>query len=425
MGQRGTRTHTPAAASGTPRHGRSKRQNRAGRFVALSLTALLVTGLSGVAAIALRLHSNVRRADTTGLLGIDATRPPAAAPDPNDPSAGVAVNILLIGSDDRSGQNGAIGGEVGGMRSDTTIVMHMSADRSRVELVSIPRDTMVAIPACTVTGGKKTAPASSAMFNSAFSRGADAGKDLVSAAACTMTTVESLTNVRLNGFVAVDFAGFQTMINAIGGVPMCIPTPMHDAESGLNLAAGAQILDGQQALSLARARYSLSDGSDTYRMGRQQALLAATARSVLEKNVLTNAPQLLRFVDAATKSVTMSQDLSPEGLAFSLRNIKPKNVTFMTAPSGPMPSNPGRVVLAAAAATVWANMAADRPLDSTANGPAPTATAVPSPSTTASGPAGSTRTAPTPTATALSVNQLADRKPGTTISSADSETTCS
>ena len=159
---------------------------------------------------------------------------------------------------------------------------------------------MVPIPACTVTGGGTTKASSRSMFNSAFSRGWDAGKDLASAATCTQMTVEQISGVRTDGFVVVDFAGFQTMVDALGGVPMCIPEALDDADANLHLAAGDQVLTGTEALALARARHGLSDGSDTYRMGRQQALLAAMTKSILSKNLLTDLPSLVRFLDAAT-----------------------------------------------------------------------------------------------------------------------------
>ena len=121
-------------------------------------------GASGVAAVAAKLNGNMDKVDVS-----DAGQPDARSrtkePDPDDPNAGQAVNILILGSDQRDGENGEIGGEVAGMRSDTTMVLHISADRSRVELVSIPRDSLVDIPSCTMTNGKTTR-ATHGMFNS-------------------------------------------------------------------------------------------------------------------------------------------------------------------------------------------------------------------------------------------------------------------
>src|SRR5690606_6788689 len=128
-----------------------------------------------------------------------AERPERPTPDPEDESKGEALNIVLIGSDDRSGSNGSIGGNFGGMRSDTTILMHISAERDRVELVSIPRDLMVDIPACKMTNGKETVPTFD-QFNHAFQFGATVGGDVESAAACTISTVEKMTDVYIDGY---------------------------------------------------------------------------------------------------------------------------------------------------------------------------------------------------------------------------------
>jgi LCP family protein required for cell wall assembly len=407
------------------RHVRSRPERRVLRTVALALTAVLALGVSGASAVVLRSLGNVERVDTTALVAPETERPAAPAPDPQDPLAGSPVNLVLIGSDDRSGANEAIGGAEAGMRSDTTMLLHVAADRSRVELVSIPRDLMVPLPACSVTGGGTTRAASSAMFNEAFSRGWAGGKDLASAATCTQMAVEQITGVRTDGFVVVDFAGFQHMVDALDGVPMCIPTAMDDDEANLHLAPGTQNLDGAQALALARARHGLSDGSDTFRMGRQQALLAAMTRSVLSKNVLTDLPSLVRFLDAATSSVSISGDIDLRGLAFSLRAVRADAVTFLTVPSEPMPSNRARVVLSDDAAGVWGRLVADEPVIQgvpAAPDPAGDATAVDAPAVPAG--ADDAPTAPAGAGGETPVDPLADRRPGEAITSADAKTTC-
>ncbi|MET4224173.1 LCP family protein required for cell wall assembly [Oerskovia enterophila] len=398
---------------GQVRHAAARREHRWLRVVGLVTTAVLALSVSGAAALVVKSLANVDQVDTEELVAPEESRPPVATPDPEDPLAGLPVNLVLIGSDDRSGVNESIGGAEAGMRSDTTMLLHVSADRSRVELVSVPRDLMIPIPACTVTGGGTTKASSSAMFNSAFSRGWDAGQDLASAATCTQMTVEQISGVRTDGFLVVDFAGFQTMVDALDGVPICIPENMDDDDSNLHLTAGNHVLSGAEALALARARHGLSDGSDTYRMGRQQALLAALTKSVLSKNVLTDLPSLIRFLDAATSSLTISGGVDLKGLAFSLRSVRADAVTFLTIPSGPQPSNPARVVLSDEAADVWARLAADQPV-------VPEAPAAPqTPDSATVPPVDGATTAPeTP------VDPLADRLPGEAITSADAQETC-
>ncbi|MEV7962813.1 LCP family protein [Oerskovia paurometabola] len=414
----------PAGGGQGERHVRSRREHRVLRVVGLVTTAVLAFGVSGATAVLVKTLGNVDQVDNKGLVAPEADRPPAPVPDPEDPLAGLPVNLVLIGSDDRSGANAAIGGAEDGMRSDTTMLLHVSADRSRVELVSVPRDLRIAIPSCTVTGGGTTRASSQATFNEAFSRGWVGGKDLASAATCTQMTVEKMSGVRTDGFLVVDFAGFQTMVDALDGVPMCIPEDMDDKESNLHLSAGTQTLTGAQALALARARHGLSDGSDTYRMGRQQALLAAMTKSVLSQNVLTDLPNLLQFLDAATSSLSISGGVDLKGLAFSLRSVRPDAVTFLTIPSGPQPSNVNRVILTPAAADVWARLAADQPVvpEPEVEPVAPTPTTPQEPST----PNGADPVPPAPTTPgpAAPVDPLADRKPGEAITSADAQAAC-
>lgn len=347
------------------------------RGVALSVVAVLCFGASGAAALYVRLNGNINAIDASDLIQA-LPEPTATGPaDPDDPSAGTPVNILLMGSDERDGENEAIGGHVDGMRSDTTIVAHISADRTRVELISIPRDSLVRIPSCTMSNGVTTNPQSKAMFNSAFALGADRGGDIASAAACTVNTVQENTGVPIHHFVVVDFAGFTKMVDAIGGVPICVPNDMSAPKAGLYLTAGQQTLDGTQALAFARARtgVGVGDGSDTNRLGRQQELLAAVIREVLGKNMLTDVTQLIRFLDSATESLSIDSGFSSitdmAGLGYSLRNVDAASISFMTIPFAAAKSDPNRVEWTSAADTIWANVAADQPmLAGTADDPA-------------------------------------------------------
>jgi LCP family protein required for cell wall assembly len=384
---------TPRRPKSPARHARKPESHRVARGIALTMTALLALGATGGATAYSRLQGNIQAVDVTALL--PSARP--TVPPPADPSAGKPLNILLMGSDNRAGANAKIAGEVAGMRSDTTIVLHLSANRTRVELVSIPRDTLVKIPVCLRSDGSKSTPRTG-MFNSAFAIGASAGK-VSDAAACAMNTVETNTHVFLNGYVVIDMTGFTRMIDALGGVPICIQNDMDSPAAGLHVKAGAQTLNGTTALAFARARKGkgLGDGSDTGRIVRQQQLLAATVRMVQSKNLLTDGPALLKFLSAATSSITANPELASishlTGLAYSLRGTG--TVTFMTIPFGPAPSDPNRVVMTPAADAVWANLIADKPIS-----PAkPAAPAVPAGTATAPGSTTPTSpTTPTPTA---------------------------
>ncbi len=367
------------------------------RGIALCTVALVAFGAAGAAATVAKFQGNIDQVDVSALTGPAPS--PSKAPDPNDPNAGQAVNILLLGSDQRDGVNAQIGGKAEGMRSDTTMVLHISADRSRVELVSIPRDSLVDIPSCTMTNGK-TSKATHGMFNSAFAVGWDTGGDMASAAACTWKTVQQNTGIKIDHFVVVDFSGFQQMVDAIGGVPVCIDNDMYSADAGLDIKAGMQTLDGPTALAYARARKGkgVGDGSDTNRIGNQQKLVAAMVREVLSRDVLTDPGKLVAFLSAATSSLTTDDDMSianMTGLAYNLRNISRGNITFMTIPWAPAPSDPNRVVWTDDAAQVWSNMANDVPA---LGEPEPSAGATPTTApTTATPDSGATAPAATPT----------------------------
>ena len=414
-----TSRHASPRRARMPRHARAHRSHGALRGVALAVTSVLVFVGAGGAAFAARLTTNVDGLDLDGL--VEALPSPTAPPDPSDARAGTPVNVLVLGSDQRDGANAEIGGVEEGMRSDTTIIVHVSADRSRIEMVSIPRDSLVEIPACTLTNGKTTRPQRSAMFNSAFAIGYDNGGDLPSAVACTVSTVQQNTGIPIDEVVVVDFAGFQSMIDAIGGVEMCIAEDVFDKYTGLNLTAGMHKLDGVQALQYARARHGTSfDGSDTARAGRQQQLIARVANEVLSKNLLTDGPNLMQFLSAATQSVKTDLSVSDlTGLAFSLRGIDRANITFMTVPWAPAAADRNRVEWTSAADELWANIAADVPMLGQPEEPAQPATpeqpVSPDAGTTAPGTTDPAPTQPEP---------APSKKPGEAFTAAEAAATC-
>ncbi|SEJ20515.1 LCP family protein [Demequina mangrovi] len=255
-----------------------------------------------------------------------------------DDAEGRALNILLLGSDTRAGDdNQELGkGDVGGMRNDTTMIAHVSADRSRIELVSIPRDSRVAISDCQMFDGS-TVRGWTGKFNIAFSNGGQNG-NVAEAAACVITTVYDLTGLMVDHWAVVDFAGFVDMVDAIDGVPMCITQDVRSSKAHLDLEAGAQVLDGTEALAWARARTGtgLGDGTDLMRIERQQELLTNMARKVLGLNVLTDVTKGTKFVNALARSLTMDTGLGDGhylvGLAWSLRNFDTSNLYMTTVP---------------------------------------------------------------------------------------------
>lgn len=280
---------------------------------------------------------------------------------------GEDVNFLILGSDVRAGEADIDGagqsGDVVGMRSDTTMLAHISADRSRVEIISIPRDTLVDIPSCRLPDGTWTSPKSQAIFNSAFSIGGQTN-DVGAAAACTIRTVEDMTGLFIDGFVVVDFASFQQFVDALGGVEMCFEEDLADSMAGLNVAAGCQTLDGEQALAFARARKGIGDGSDIGRMQRQQDLVLAIAEDALSRNILTDLPALYRLVDAVSQSIVTDAQLGNidtlASLANSIRGVSTDDMFLMTMPWDPAGA---RVLPAAEGELLWEALLDDVPLN--------------------------------------------------------------
>jgi LCP family protein required for cell wall assembly len=238
-----------------------------------------------------------------------------------------ARNILLIGSDTRAGPgNRRYGRDSGTERSDTTILLHLSAGRRSATAVSLPRDLMVDVPSCRRPDGTRTEPMF-AMFNYAFQTGGSA---------CTIRTVEKLTGIRVDHHVVVDFRGFKKMVDAVDGVEVCLKEAIRDKDAKLRLPAGRVTLDGEQALGYVRARKSLGNGSDTDRMDRQQRFLAALVNKVQSNDVLLNPVKLYPVLDAATSSLTTDPDLASlrglYDLVRGLRDIPTEQVRFLTVP---------------------------------------------------------------------------------------------
>ncbi|MEV0176589.1 LCP family protein [Streptomyces sp. NPDC050803] len=238
-----------------------------------------------------------------------------------------AQNILLIGSDSRSGDgNRRYGRDSGTERSDTTILLHLAAGRRSATAVSLPRDLMVDVPGCLRPDGSRTEPMF-AMFNYAFQMGGSA---------CTIRTVERLTGVRIDHHMVVDFRGFKEMVDAVDGVEVCLDRPINDRAAKLRLPAGRVKLNGEQALGYVRARKSIGNGSDTDRMDRQQRFLGALVNKVQSNDVLLNPVKLYPVLDAATSSLTTDPDLASlrglYDLVRGLRDIPTERVQFLTVP---------------------------------------------------------------------------------------------
>ncbi|MFC9681012.1 LCP family protein [Streptomyces sp. NPDC056948] len=310
-----------AGASAGGRGLARRRRRRWVRYTAFGITGVVVAAAGAGWAVYAKLSGNITpdEAAAAELSRYEKERPTSLVKD--------ARNILLIGSDSREGDDNArYGRDSGTERSDTTILLHLSAGRSSATAVSLPRDLMVELPGCRRPDGSRSAPRF-AMFNQAFQLGGSA---------CTIRTVEKLTDVRVDHHVVVDFHGFKEMVDAVDGVEVCLREPVDDRAAKLRLPAGRVTLNGEQALGYVRARKTLGDGSDTERMERQQRFLGALVNKVRSNDVLLNPVKLYPVLDAATSSLTTDPDLaSLRGLyelVRGLRDIPMEQVQFLTVP---------------------------------------------------------------------------------------------
>jgi LCP family protein required for cell wall assembly len=264
------------------------------------------------------------------------------------------INILVMGSDSRACDGCGIDHEAGG-GSDTTILFHLSADRQSAYGISIPRDSLVDRPDCKTKDGKIIPGASDVMWNAAYTYGG---------AACTIQQFEQTTGIRVDNYVVVNFGSFQQMVDAVDGVEVCVPQEIDSSEYGITIPAGTRTLNGKEALAYVRVRHGVGDGSDIGRIKRQQAFIGALVAKVLSSGTLTRFDRLVRFLNAATQSLTTDipniKEMALVGLQF--KHIGLKRIRFITVPFVYSTSQPGRVEWTSEADTLWKKIANDEPL---------------------------------------------------------------
>ena len=330
-----------------------------------------------------------------------------------------AENILLLGSDTRSGGNAVVGSDPstnGVANSDVVMIAHISADRQHVTVLSIPRDTMVPAPTTCHFWNSTTgvvskeiyqpSPGERFHFNSGYSVGGPQ---------CTVTEVQNLTGLQIDRFIGIDFVGFQAMVDALNGVTVDICSPVVDTVLGTVVPrAGVQRINGGQALNLVRARDVIGDNlSDLARIRRQQIVLSALLRQVTTAGTLLNPAKLDNFLQAFVKN-TVTDNVTVDDLvtlAGSLGNLSPGIVNFYTLPTYPSTITDGALeVDTAAAPPILIAMAQDRPVSPTSS----TTTGTTSPAATApvgsppvGSPPGSTRGAPATSAPGIPQFSLA------------------
>jgi LCP family protein required for cell wall assembly len=254
-----------------------------------------------------------------------------------------AQNILVLGSQTRDGQGRGFGYDPGTNLSDNLILIHLDATHTHATILSIPRDTMVYEPACKARHGVGTGtwPAyQSAIIDGAMNLGGPS---------CAVRTVEDLTGIKIDHFIEFNFNSFRAMVDAIGGVEVCVPPGGYrDPWSHLHLSGGRHLLKYNAALAYVRTRHGVGNGGDLGRIQLQQAFISSVIQKVTSQGLLANLGSLYHIADIATKALTVDRGLGSVAsllhLAQKLRYLHTKNVTMITMPTIPDPANLNRLL---------------------------------------------------------------------------------
>ncbi|MFC5242057.1 LCP family protein [Streptomyces atrovirens] len=354
---------TNGAGGGRRGHGRRPgRRHRVLRWSAMTLSVLIL-GTAGAGYLYYRhLNGNIEKGErSSGDSKARRTEPNAAGQTP--------LNILLIGSDSRaSDANVALGGGKDHRDSvplgDVQMLIHLAADRESAAVVSIPRDTRVDIPECTDPRTGRTYPAADTIINESLGRGG---------AGCTLATWENLTGVYIDHWMTIDFAGVVRMADAIGGVEVCVnqnvwdrPLPGMPGGSGLKMRAGSEKVKGEQALQWLRTRHAW--GSDVLRTRAQRMYMNSAMRTLRGQNVFTDTGRLMDLAEAATKSLTVSEEIGTVkklfDLGMQLKTVPSNRITMTTMPTVADPENANHLLPAGDdAEQMWAMLRDDVPFD--------------------------------------------------------------
>ena len=245
-----------------------------------------------------------------------------------------AINILLVGTDKRTGKgNEGYGDKNSSGHADTTLVLHVSKDRSNATVLSIPRDLITDIPDCPTTqedGSEKVIPGKQrTRFNNSL------GQE-ERTPSCTMRTITELTGLKMDHFMVADFNAVKTLTSAVGGVDVCLAKDIKDPDSKLDLPKGEHTIEGEEALAFVRTRHSVGFGGDLSRIELQQQFLGSMLRKLKSNDTLTSPGKMIKLAEAGTKALTVDSQISTikklADLGAELGKFDTKNLTFATVP---------------------------------------------------------------------------------------------
>ena len=357
-----------ARGRGVARHGRLRRRGPwRGLAAGVGLVAAVaVAGATSLAAVATwQVLDGAPPPVSLAAPGATSSPPPALTAQSGE------VTLLLVGSDTREGQGVAYedaanqAASVGVGKNDSTVLVRINADHTAMAVVSFPRDLLLPIPACTNDEGGVTPASSRAMLNTALERG---GRE--HGLACVAATIGQLTGLQVDYAGSVEFDGVVAMADAVGGVEVCLATPLRDddVDPALDLPAGTRVLTGSEAGSFLRSRHGVGDESDLARVSNQQTFLSALARQTVSAGTLTDPAAVLRLATVAFDSMTLSDTLADPAtlarMALAIDTVGLDQMVFVTYPVVDDPSDPNRVVEATEpAAVLKAALQAGQPIE--------------------------------------------------------------
>ncbi|MGW1210754.1 LCP family protein [Streptomyces sp. NPDC002499] len=324
---RDTRTPSPGAGAGrrgrrpVPQKAKASRAKKVLLWTGGTMAFVLVATVGGAYFYLKHLEGNVATTDIgdAGKSGF---------------SKDEAFNILIIGTDKRTGDGNEGYGDKGSVgHADTNILLHVSKDRTNATALSIPRDLIVDIPDCPTkqTDGTETVvPGQQGVrFNRSLG---ESGRD----PGCTMRTVKENTGISVDHFMMADFNAVKTLTTAVDGVTVCLEHAVKDKQSKLDLPAGESKVEGEQALAFVRTRHSFGNEGDLDRIKVQQQFLGSLMRKMSSGDTLTSPTKLLKLAEAATKALTVDSAIGKVGtlkdIALELKKVPPKNISFTTVP---------------------------------------------------------------------------------------------
>ncbi|MEU8134537.1 LCP family protein [Streptodolium elevatio] len=365
---------TPPSRRSTRRPPPKSKVKRRLKVTAISVAVLLVVLVGGAYGYYEYLNSRIKTDDLSG--SVD--KVPEAA---EDEFGRTPMNILLIGSDSRLGEgNTGYGANGKEGTADTTLLLHLSADRSNATVVSIPRDTLVTRPSCKLDNGEIQPAKQNFAFNATLLN--------PGGPPCTVATVESMLKVKIDHWMMIEFKGVKAMTSAVGGVPINLCDRLYDPKktgqgTGLDLPAGEHRLKGEDALRFLRARHGFYGESDLARIEAQKSFLMALAREIKTSATWKDPAAIFKIAQAATGNITVDDGLNRieklVALGNEIKKVPEKRMAFTTLPVMDVPHEDPKVHVQArqpAADNLWASVRNDVAV--TKGDPAPAGSVAPS-----------------------------------------------